>query len=116
MDILAKSDSEILEIADPIWGDMIQGSNEKNWGLFSKYMPENRKSDEKRINIEKQWDKSDVLTSLTTKREFLNILRKSDTVVVLWRQWSTNVEGELLAMLYFQSIDNEVKVKGNWII
>ena len=116
MDILTKSDSEILEIADSIWGDMIQGSNEKNWGLFSKYMSEKGKSDEGRINIEKQWDQSDVLTSLTTKREFLNILRKSDCVVVLWKQWSTNVESDFLATLHLQSIDNEVKVTGNWII
>lgn len=94
---------------------MIQGSNEKNWVLFSKHMSEKGKSDETRNNIEKQWDKSDVLTSLTTKREFLNILRKSDYVVVVWKQWSTNVEDELLAMLHLQSIDNEVKVTGNWI-
>lgn len=116
MDILAKSDSEILEIAEPMFDEIVKGSNEKNWELFSKNMRSKGSSKEAEIqkDVENQWEQSTLLTSLTAKREFLNILRKDDCVLVLWKQWSTKVEGEFLAMLYLTSINGEVKNTGIW--
>ncbi|MEO0926422.1 MAG: hypothetical protein AAFY63_11195 [Cyanobacteria bacterium J06643_13] len=115
MDILTKSDAEILEIAEPMWDDIRRGSNEQNWDLFSKYMLEEHSTDKFKKDVESQWSNNKVLTSLTAKREYLSILRKNDCVLVLWKQWSTKVEGEFLAMLYLQSIDDEVKAIGIWI-
>ncbi|WP_281561360.1 hypothetical protein [Thalassomonas sp. RHCl1] len=112
MEILAKSDSEILQIAESMWDDIVKGANEKNWALFSKYMPAEGATDEARKDVEKQWQQVPVLTSLTTKREFVGILRRRDSVLVLWKQWSTKEEGEFLAMLNLQTINSEVKSIG----
>ncbi|MCJ8311623.1 MAG: hypothetical protein HRU38_02815 [Saccharospirillaceae bacterium] len=117
MDILAKSDSEILEIAEPMWDDIVKGSNEKNWELFSKSM-DSKGSDKEpasRKDVEQQWENSDLLTSLTPNREFLSILRKEDCVLVLWKQWSTKVKGDFLASLYLKSVNDEVKSIGIWL-
>jgi hypothetical protein len=115
MNILNLTDQEIVQIADPIWDDIVQGANEKNWDLFSKYMPADHATDEVRKNVEQQWENNPVLTSLSTKREFLSILRKADCVLVLWKQLSTQAEGEFLAMLYLKSLDSKVKSIGIWI-
>jgi hypothetical protein len=115
MDLLTKSDSEILEIAGPIWDDIVQGSNEKDWDLFSKHMPKRHATEEVRKDVEKQWSNNEVLTTLTAKREFIEILRKCDCVLVLWKQWSTKADGDFLAMLYLQDISDEAKAIGIWV-
>jgi len=115
MNILTKSDSEILSIAEPIWDDVVKGANKKNWDLFSKYMPESYKSEEAKIDVEKQWEQTPLLSSLTEKKEFVGILRRKDSVLILWRQWSTKEDGEFLGMLSLQSIGTEVKSIGMFV-
>jgi hypothetical protein len=115
MDILTKSDSEILNVAEPIWNDIVKGANDKNWGLFSKYMPESDKTDEAKQDVEKQWEQVPLLTSLTAKKELVGILRRKDSILVLWRQWSTKEDGEFLGMLSLQSVGTEVKSIGMFV-
>ena len=92
-----------------MWDDFVRGSNEKNWDLFSKYMPKENATEEVRKNVEGQWSTNEVLTTFTEKQEFVDILRRNDCVVVVWKQWSTKVEGDFLALLYLQSQDGEVR-------
>jgi hypothetical protein len=115
MNILTKSDSEILNIAEPIWDDIVKGANDKNWDLFSKHMPGRDKTDEAKQDVENQWEQVPLLTSLTAKKEFIGILRRKDSVLVLWRQWSTQEVGEFLGTLNLQSIGSEVKSIGMFV-
>jgi hypothetical protein len=115
MNILTKSDSEILDIAEPIWDDIVKGASEKNWDLFSKHMPDSDKTDEAKRDVENQWEQVPLLTSLTDKKEFVGILRRKDSVLVLWRQWSTEEDGEFLGTLNLQNIGSEVKSIGMFV-
>jgi hypothetical protein len=115
MEISAKSDSEILLIADAIWDDIVKGANDKDWKLFSKYMVETDATDEAKKDVEMQWEQVPLLTSLSKKREFISILRRGDNVLVLWKQWSTKEEGEFLAVLNLKSIDAKVKSIGMFV-
>ena len=36
MDLLKKTDEEIIEIANPIWDNLIKTSNQKNYGGFTR--------------------------------------------------------------------------------
>ena len=36
MNIIEKTDEEILEIADPMWADLVKYSNEQNYGAFTR--------------------------------------------------------------------------------
>ena len=38
MKLLEMSDSQILEVAEPILNDIVTGSNNKDWEQFSRYM------------------------------------------------------------------------------
>jgi hypothetical protein len=115
MNLLTKSDFDILKIAEPIWEVIVKGANEKSWDLFSKYMPESDKTDDVKKEIEKQWEQDSLLTSLTDKKEFVGVLRRKDSVLVLWKQWSSKEEGEFLGMLNLQSMGSEVKSIGMFV-
>jgi hypothetical protein len=107
MELQEMSDSQILKIAAPILSDIVRGSNEKTWDLFSRHMPKENANDEARADVEKQWEDNEYLTSLTETSEFLGVIRKTDYVLVLWKQKSTKVEGEFLEKLYLQEIDEK---------
>lgn len=115
MDILEQSDAQIRAIAESIWEDMIQGSNQKDWALFSKHMMPESITDQARAMVEHQWQYSKLFTSLIEQPEFMGVLRQTDHVLVLFKQLSSKVEGEYLAMLYLKSLDEDVKVIGSWI-
>jgi len=115
MDFAQKTNDEILRIADPILDDTIRAGNERNWDLFSKYMPKEYITEEHRKNIEAQWSNNILLTSLTLRREFIDILRRKDCVVVLWKVWSTELEGEFVAVLSLEDQDGVVKAIGTMI-
>jgi len=115
MDILTKSDAEILKIAEPIWDDIVKGANEKDWDLFSKYMPEDERDTEAKKNVELQWEQQPVLTSLSPSKEFVGILKRKGAVTILWKHLSNADGGEYLGMLNLQSINSEVKSVGMFI-
>lgn len=115
MDILEQSDAEIREVAEAIWSEMIDGANSRNWELFSKHMAPESVDDQARGMVEHQWQYNKLFTSLVKEPEFMGILRQTDHVLVLWKQLSSKVDGEFLAMLYLKTMDDEVKVIGSWI-
>ncbi|ADZ92724.1 hypothetical protein [Marinomonas mediterranea] len=113
MSIVDKTDSEIFEIALPMINDVIQGSNEKNWALFSKYQTAEELNDpDNRKNVEKLWNEHEFFTSLSAEREFLAVIRRDDIAQVIWKQVSTKVVGEYLACYFLKEVDNEVKEVG----
>ena len=36
MDLLKKTDEEIIQIANPIWDNLIRASNQKDYGVFKR--------------------------------------------------------------------------------
>jgi len=115
MELLNKSDLEILKIAESIWDDVVEAGNTKNWDLFSKHMPESDVTDEAKKDVERQWEEIPLLTSLSPNREFISILRRGESVLVLWKQCSTKEDGEYLAMLNLKCIDSEIKACGIFV-
>lgn len=113
MNITNKSDNEIYDIVTPMINDVIEGSNQKNWALFSKYQTqEELNNPDNRKNVETQWEQHELLTSLTSNREFLGVLRRDDMVQVIWKQKSIKEAGDFLACYAIQEIDNEIKEIG----
>lgn len=115
MDLLAMSDAEILQVANPIYSELIEASNSRNWNLFVKRMPQDLVSDELRLDVENQWDNVPFLTALSEKRELLGVLRRESSVHVLWKQWTTINDTEYLGVLVLQEVDGVAKVPGFFI-
>ena len=112
MNLLEKTDEEILEIANPIWDDLVKYSNNKDYSGFTKHFSAQMLYGANEVEIGKQWANSKLLTNLSKKKEFLGCLRRNNYVTVLFKQTSDKVPGDFLGRLVLGIEDNEVKVFG----
>ena len=112
MKLLEKTDDEILEIATPIWDDLVKYSNNKDYSGFTKHFSAQMLYGANEVEIGKQWTNNKLLTSLSKKREFLGCLRRNNFVTVLFKQTSDTVPGDFLGRLVLGVEDDKVKVFG----
>jgi len=112
MNLLEKTDEEILKIADPLWDDLVKYSNNKDYGGFTKNFSAQMLFGANEVEIGKQWTNNKLLTSLSKQREFFGCLRRNNYVTVLYKQTSDKVPGEFLGRLVLGVEDNKVKIFG----
>ena len=112
MNLLEKTDEEILEIANPIWDDLVNYSNNKDYSSFTKHFSAQMLYGANEVEIGKQWANNKLLTSLSKQKKFLGCLRRNNFVTVLFKQTSDKVSGEFLGRLVLGVEDDKVKVFG----
>ena len=112
MNLLEKSDQEIIDIANPIWENLVKSSNIKDYGAFTKDFSSQMLFGANEVELGKQWANNKLLTSLSDKREVFGCLRRDSYVTILYKQTSNTVSGEFLGRLVLGVEDDEVKVFG----
>ena len=112
MNLLEKTDKEILEIANPLWDDLVKNSNKQDYFEFVKNFSAKMLFGANEIEIGKQWANNKLLTSLSENKEFLGCLRRDDFVTVLFKQKSNEMPGDFLGRLVLGIEDKEVKIFG----
>ena len=112
MNLLKKTDKEILEIANPLWDDLVKNSNKKDYFEFVKNFSAKMLFGANEVEIGKQWANNKLLTSLSENKKFLGCLRRNDFVTVLFKQKSKEIEGEFLGRLVLGVEGEDVKVFG----
>ena len=112
MTLLEKSDSEIIEIANPLWDNLIRCSNNKDYSGFTKDFSAQMLYGANEIEIGKQWASNELLVSLSEKKFFLGCLRRNNFITVLYRQTSNKVPGEFLGGLVLGNEDGKIKIFG----
>ena len=105
MKFLEKTDKEIIEIANPIWDNLVKASNTKDFSSQMLYGANE-------VELGKQWANNKLLTSLSDKKVVLGCLRRNLHVTVLYKQTSNAIPGEFLGRLVLGEEDDEVKVFG----
>ena len=112
MNLLDKTDDEIIEIASPIWDNLVKASNIKDYSGFTKDFSAQMLFGANEVELGKQWANNKLLTSLSKKKEVFGCLRRNLYVTVLYKQTSDNVAGEFLGRLVLGVEDDEIKVFG----
>ena len=112
MNLLEKSDQEIIDIANPIWDNLVRSSNIKDYGGFTKDFSSQMLFGANEVELGKQWANNKLLTDLSVKKEVFGCLRRDFYVTVLFKQKSNTVPGEFLGRLVLGVEDDEVKVFG----
>ena len=112
MKLLKKTDKEILEKANPIWDNLVQCSNNKDYSGFTKHFSAQMLYGANEVELGKQWANNKLLTDLSKKREFLGCLRRNNFVTVIFKQKSDTVPGDFLGRLVLGFEDDKVKVFG----
>ena len=112
MKLLEKTDEEILEIANPIWDDLVKYSNNRDYSGFTKNFSAQMLYGANEVELGKQWANNKLLTSLSKQRKFLGCLKRNNFVTVIFNQTSDTVPGEFLGRLVLGVEDDKVKIFG----
>ena len=112
MQFFEKDEEDIVNIANPILDNLVEGSNEMDYEKISKHFSKEMLEEVNESNLKKQWKTNQILTSLSTRREYLGCLYRGRFVTVLWKQLSFKVQGDHLAVLVLGTENDEVKVFG----
>ena len=112
MNLLDKSDNEIIAIAKPIWDNLIKSSNMKDYGGFTKDFGTQMLFGANEVELGKQWSNNKLLTSLSEDYVAFGCLRRGQNITVLFNQKSKEIEGEFLGRLVLGIEGEEIKVFG----
>ena len=112
MELLQKSDNEILKIASPLWDNLINCSNTQDYFGFTKDFSARMLFGANEIELAKQWANNEVITNLKQENDFLGCIRRDGHVTVLFKQKSTISNGDYLGRLVLGVEDGEIKIFG----
>ena len=112
MNIVEKTDAEILAIADPLWRDLVRHSNEGAYGEFAKNFSRSFALAMDEVVAGHQFANSELARSLSAEVDSLGIIRRGEHVSVLYRQRSTKKQGEWLGRLVLGYEDEKVRIFG----
>ena len=112
MSLQEKTDEEIIKIAKPIWDNLIQCSNNKDYSGFTKNFSAQMLYGANEIEIGKQWANNDLLVNLSNDALCLGCLRRNEYVTILYKQKSSKLSGEFLGRLVLGDEGDTVKVFG----
>ena len=112
MDLLKKTDEEIIQIANPIWDNLVKASNQKDYGGFTRDFSSQMLFGANEVELGKQWANNKLLTSLSDKKVVLGCLRRNLHVTIIYKQTSNTIPGDFLGRLVLGVEDQEVKVFG----
>ena len=112
MNLLEKTDEEIIEIANPIWDNLIKCSNNKDYGGFTRDFSSQMLYGANEVELGKQWSNNKLITNLKETFDPFGCLRRGDHITVLIKQTNKEIPGEFLGRLVLGTEDGEVKVFG----
>ena len=112
MKLLDKTDKEIIEIASPIWDNLVKSSNIKDYGGFTRDFSTQMLFGANEVELGKQWANNKIITNLDETYKPFGTLKRGDHVTVLIKQTNKEIPGEFLGRLVLGVEDSEVKVFG----
>ena len=112
VNIIEKTDAEILAIADPLWRDLVKHSNEGKYGEFAKNFSDSLALAMNHVVAGHQFANSELARNLSEDADALGLIRRGEHVTVLYRQRSTRKPGEWLGRLVLGYESGEVRIFG----
>ena len=112
MNIIEKTDDEILEIAHPMWDDLIKYSNEGEYGKFIRKFSYDLLLGLNEVEVGKQFARSELTRNLDSDYDYLGLIRRGEHVTVLYRVKSIKKEGEWLGRMVLGYEKGEIRIFG----
>jgi hypothetical protein len=112
VNIIEKTDEEILAIANPLWRDLVKYSNEGKYGEFTRNFSNALALAMNQVVAGHQFANSELARSLSEDFDSLGIIRRGEHVTVLYRQRSTKKPGEWLGRLVLGHENGQVRIFG----
>jgi hypothetical protein len=112
LNIVEKTDEEILAIAEPLWRDLVKNSNEGQYGEFVKNFSSAMALAMNQVTVGHQLANSELARNLSEQFDCLGIIRRGEHVTVLYRQRSTKKPGEWLGRLVLGYEHGKIRIFG----
>jgi hypothetical protein len=112
VNIVERTDEEILAIAKPLWLDLVKYSNEGKYGEFARNFSSSLARAIDQVVAGHQFANSELARNLSDDADCLGIIRRGEHVTVLYRQRSTKKPGEWLGRLVLGYEDGQVRIFG----
>jgi hypothetical protein len=112
VNIIEKTDEEILAMAKPLWRDLIKNSNEGKYGDFARNFSSSLALAMDQVVAGHQFAHSELARNLSEDFDSLGIIRRGEHVTVLYRQRSAKKPGEWLGRLVLGYEDGKVRIFG----
>lgn len=112
VNIIEKTDEEILAMANLFWRDLVKASNEGKYGEFAKNFSSSLARAIDQVVAGHQFANSELARSLSEDIDSLGIIRRGEHVTVLYRQRSSKKPGEWLGRLVLGYEDGKVRIFG----
>lgn len=112
MNIVEKTDEEILALAKPLWLDLVRYSNEGKYGDFARNFSSSLARAIDQVVAGHQFANSELARSLSDQIDALGIIRRGEHVTVLYRQRSTKKQGEWLGRIVLGYEDGKLRIFG----
>lgn len=112
MNIIEKSDEEIMAIANPLWRELVKNSNEGKYGEFVRNFSNSMARAMNQVVAGHQFANSELARNLSEEIDSLGIIRRGEHVTVLYRQRSKKKPGEWLGRLVLGYEDGQVRIFG----
>jgi hypothetical protein len=112
VNIIERTDEEILAIASPLWRDLIKNSNAGKYGEFARNFSSSLALAMDQVVAGHQFANSELARNLSEDFDALGIIRRGEHVTVLYRQRSTKKPGEWLGRLVLGYENGQVRIFG----
>ncbi len=112
LNIIEKSDEEILAMAKPLWLELVKYSNEGKYGEFARNFSISLARAIDQVVAGHQFANSELARSLSDQVDALGLIRRGEHVTVVFRQRSTRKPGEWLGRLVLGYEDGKVRIFG----
>ncbi len=112
MNIIDKTDEEILALAKPLWRDLVKSSNEGKYGEFSRNFSASFARAMDQVAVGHQFAHSELARNLSEDFDTLGTIRRGEHVTVLVRQRSTSKPGEWVGRLVLGYEEGKVRIFG----
>jgi hypothetical protein len=99
MTLAEKSDWEILAVADPIMHNLMEGSTAIDHEKHTRDFTDRMKRIVAKEYLETVCRTYQVERGYFSKREFVAVFRRPQSVAIVWKQWFTKQAGEYVAEL-----------------
>ena len=112
MNIIEKTDEEILALANPLWCELVKNSNQGKYEEFVRNFANSMARAMNQVVAGHQFAQSELARNLSEEIDSLGIIRRGEHVTVLYRQRSTKKQGEWLGRLVLGYEDGQVRIFG----
>jgi len=112
MNLQDKTDEEIINLAKPLWHNLLNCSNKKDYSGFTKDFSAQMLYGANEVEIGKQWANNELLVNLSIDPICLGCLRRNNFITVLYKQKSNKLQGDFLGRLVVGLEDDKIKIFG----